>query len=346
MELGSEFDLSINLPTTQKQESIDVFSRSDVLFFDSGRNALRFAMTSKPNGKILLPEYICESVISIFNKNDICFYSLSENFQINIEDVAGKLSTNDIRYFYYINYFGSDQNRDIQNDLLDLKKKFNFYIIQDVTHDLLSHHVLIGDLVYGSIRKWFPVPDGGFAARDISKIGYEELKLSLPSNKTYAMLLKEIYLKTSIDCNDEYRYLFTHSEDELDNEIDSKRISTLTKFLIRSLDIESIRKRRKENYSYLENKLCNLGISPLIQIMDSDCPLVFPIKIDDRDELRSYLISKKIYCAVHWPFDGFIPQSRRLSINMSDNELSLPIDQRYDLSHIQYLVDCIEDFYA
>ena len=67
MELGGEFYLDLHT-LSEKNHSVDAYlSGEQPLYFDSGRSALRFAARSLRPGTILLPEYICDSVITAFS---------------------------------------------------------------------------------------------------------------------------------------------------------------------------------------------------------------------------------------------------------------------------------------
>ena len=102
MELGSEFGLSLfDLSIVENT----VFSYLDEVgmktaYFDSGRSALRFLMKEiKPDGEVLLPEFICESVIKCFPEDKIRFYRVTERFEADIEDIKRKI-TKKTKYIY------------------------------------------------------------------------------------------------------------------------------------------------------------------------------------------------------------------------------------------------------
>ena len=69
--------------------------------------------------------------------------------------------------------------------------------------------------------------------------------------------------------------------------------------------------------------------------------MVLPILTEQRDALRSCLMDHKIYCAVHWPFDGIQAAERPLAQELAAHMISLPIDQRYDAAHMAYLFDIL-----
>lgn len=69
-----------------------------------------------------------------------------------------------------------------------------------------------------------------------------------------------------------------------------------------------------------------------------------PIRVKNRDALRCRLMEHRIYCAVHWPFDGVQADKRPLARKLAAQMLSLSIDQRYDTAHIDYLMDTLDTY--
>lgn len=346
MELGSEFDIAILGQGDESQSLLRMLEEKDPLWFDSGRSALRFALAQRPRGKILLPEYICESVIASLGGNEIEFYRIHSDMQIDLEDVEQKLASGDVTCFYLMHYFGATQRQEVLDAICDLRLYHGFYIVEDATHALFSDRTGVGDIVYASARKWLPIPDGGMVFGALSREGYDALDIAAPAEKAYAMLLKGAFLRSDLDCNSEYRHLFVASEEKLDLEQCDRKVSSLSRYLLGEIDARDARRRRCENYRCLERLLCDLGIRPAVELGEGDCPLVFPLVVDGRDELRAYLASKRIYCAVHWPFDGMMGEDRPVGVHMAQHELSLPIDQRYGEVEMLYLAKCVRDYYA
>ena len=79
-------------------------------------------------------------------------------------------------------------------------------------------------------------------------------------------------------------------------------------------------------------------------MIDDFVPLTFPVYVTDRDMFRKYLIEHQIYCAVHWPLEGTELEGNSDAEWISDHILSLPIDQRYGVSHLKYLKSVIDGY--
>lgn len=115
-----------------------------------------------------------------------------------------------------------------------------------------------------------------------------------------------------------------------------------------SLDIETIRKRRRENGRYLIDKLKNVSYLRLLySSMEEGCPLFIPVlvKKNMRDDLRRYLISKNIYFPIHWPISEYHKLNSKEEKELYTQELSIVCDQRYKLSDMERIIDCILDFF-
>lgn len=132
------------------------------------------------------------------------------------------------------------------------------------------------------------------------------------------------------------------SEARLDGQKEIYGISDFARFIASCSSIERLKHRRKRNYDILMNALIAEGVYPAIAIKRSDTPLVYPLRVRDRDKLRNFLLNKQVYCAIHWPFDNHKSEQRAFAKKNADELLSLPIDQRYDESHIQYLIDTLK----
>ena len=73
MELGSNFDLDVNDLYMKPNNVITYLSNYNTVWFNYGRSAIK-AINIHRHRRILLPEFICESVISCFPEDNIVFY--------------------------------------------------------------------------------------------------------------------------------------------------------------------------------------------------------------------------------------------------------------------------------
>lgn len=348
MELGSEYNLSLSELTIKDN---NVFRHlSDyfyAFYFDSGRSALRHLSSYfRPGEEILLPEFICESVTNCFRPEDTRFYKLNNDFTVDIRNLERMITTR-TRAIFLMHYFGSLQPDNVLSLISELSKKYRLIIIEDTTHSFFSKSSTIGDYQICSIRKWIPIPNGGvlYANEDKLRVFDSiEYKISKDNERAYGMLLKDLFLRGELNCNAEYRRIFSMCEEKLDAQAKILFISDFVRFIISCVDIEFLTDRRIQNYMHLKIELEKMGISPAVKLYKNACPLVLPILVQNRDEFRTYLMENKIYCAVHWPFDGVQEEQRPFAELCAKHLISLPIDQRYKETDINYLVDVIRRY--
>ena len=343
MELGSEFNLSINDLIIHKHNICEYLSDMDSVYFNSGRSALTYTYSMlMRDGKVLLPEYLCESICTCFPIDKIVFYKLTKNMQVDLEDLNDKIS-NEVSVLFILNYFGIEQQNSLVEFVRDIKNKFDIIVVEDTTHSIFHKKITVGDYAIASIRKWMPVPDGGLLY--FKKGTYHPDISQLSSNKAvtkfYAMVLKTLYLKDMLNCNLLYRKIFELGERSF--EIGNiELISDISMYLLRCIDINDMTSKRASNFQYLKRELKKLDIPCAFDGINTTSPFVFPILVENRDEFRCYLNENNIYCAVHWPCDTYPEQNRVFFRYISQHILSLPIDQRYGQEEMRYMVDVIK----
>ncbi len=345
MEVGSEFNLSLSELSTVKFDIFNYFCQTGMAehYVDSGRSAIKLLLEKlKFDGEILLPEFICESVIRCFPIESVKFYNVSEEFVADVDDIANKI-TQKTRAIFLLHYFGSLQPEKVRKRIAEMAYEKRLVIIEDVTHSLFSSPHTIGDFVIASIRKWFHVPSGGVLL-SAERYDLSFFNKDTDNRKAYGMVLKDLFLRNELDCNPVYRKIFLESEIQLDKKERIFQISDFSKFIMHCVDIPYLISKRKQNYLYLKDLLQTYGMKPAIQIDENCCPLVFPIRIPERDKFRKYVIDKKSYCAVHGPRDGINEECRKNAVRNSEELISLPIDQRYGIEQMQFIAEIIGRF--
>ena len=115
-----------------------------------------------------------------------------------------------------------------------------------------------------------------------------------------------------------------------------KCMSKLTKNLLCGIDYGFVEKRRKENFLYLSEKL---GFINRLQVKPAR--FMYPLMIENGNELRRKLQAEKIYIPTLWPAVFEIADKLMLEYHMAKNILPLPIDQRYGIDDMKYLVQKI-----
>lgn len=343
IELGSEFNLSLNELNIVDNSLFSYLQDYKTQWFDYGRSALRHIPIQKEK-KVLLPEFICESVTKCFSREQIRFYRVDEQFRIDTEDLIKKLDGN-TGCIYLAHYFGFLQDTHTLNTIRQLADRYQITVIEDTTQSLFSPHVLCGDYALASVRKWMPIPMGGVLYSNRTELPDNGMySRNMDNFRAYGMILKDVFLKTRYDTNIKYREIFGSAEHLIDSSDKVKLISDFARFAIGCVDISELIAKRKANAARLERGLRELGIHTIRKFAENECPLVLPLRVNGRDAFRCYLIQNRVFCAVHWPFDDILPGDRPNARLNAKSLISLPVDQRYSEVEIDYMLDVIQKY--
>lgn len=346
MEIGSDFYEYDK--TYLKNDNAQFWNLGqDIKFTLTGRTAIGYVLENIKKYKNIkgayLPNYICESVINTFKNEDIDVYFYDVYFENGLKyniDLSKKFDV-----FFAMNYFGySDLCMD---EYIDAFKENGKIIIEDITHSLLSKKKYCdrSDYLIASLRKWFPIADGGMAVNrygdfyfELSDEKFEELAI-----KEKAMRLKKKYIENNIKddkLKNEYLSYYRKFNNVLNNKYKNYKMSKSAYEIINGIDIEQIIKSRNDNVNLIFEKLKNnRNISWISNLNEGDCLLFVPIILEheSRDNLRNYLIKKGVYLPIHWPVD------EKLN-SIFKNELSLVCDQRYTKVQIENYTDLIIEY--
>lgn len=344
MELGSEFSLGLNNLEIIHHNLFDFFGKYNIEWFDYGRSALRSVPVDYTK-KILVPEFICESVVQCFPKEQIVFYKINDRLDIDENDLFDKWDAQ-VGTVYICHYFGFIQNKSLVKRVREKAEQDNCIFIEDLTQSLFSSYIPQGDYMIASIRKWMPIPQGGvlFSHTSISLPDTTHVPQSKDNTRAYGMILKDMFLNMDYDANSKYREIFRECEEKIDSDENIRTISSFAKYLISCQDVSALMQKRRMNFERLEWGISKLGLAPIRSLRDKEVPLVYPIRIKQRDKFREYLMENNIYCAVHWPFYNIQPEVRINAKYNADTLLSLPIDQRYGSEEIDYMIDVIQQY--
>jgi len=120
-------------------------------------------------------------------------------------------------------------------------------------------------------------------------------------------------------------------------------MSLLTKKLLRNIDFENIRRKRNVNFELLHRTLKNENeFTPIIEKEIINGPMVYPFLKKGNNRLRDVLIKNKVFVARYWPnVLEWIKSKNVFEKHLYDNLLPLPIDQRYEDTHISRILDII-----
>ena len=341
MEFGSNYQFN-----THFGKSIN-FSRvlkNNCYFFTSGRMAIKFVVEQLKFNKIYLPNFLCEQVYNCFESLEKVFYYLSNEFSYE----KGLESIEDNSIVFVSNYFGLSDETKILEILENQKRTKNIIVIYDITHSLFTtKNSKVVDFYVASIRKWFPIPDGGLICCDNKfDIKFESASDEMIKNFVYASVLKLLYVNSNNKdekLNKDYRKIFVECEENLSEIKGYCEMSDYSKNYIENYNI-SVLSQRARNYNTLSSKLNNKNIKLCFDnyLREVDIPFSMPILCKKRDELRKYLMENQVYCAIHWNQDFMSDDVR--NEQLSHQILSIPIDERYSENDMNDLAEILNKF--
>lgn len=327
-EIGSEFwDVPI-------QNGSNTLFPASTEWYLAGRSALQAIIKELGDSKCAaLPSWCCDSMIQPFLSAGwkVRFYPVYWQDGL-IQEVCG-----DCDIFVLMDYFGYTAPCPGLED-------YDGNVIRDVTHSILSNAYSDADYYFGSLRKWCGFWTGGYAwARDGHRLISEDAgDHGYTSLRKKAMLLKEQYIHGGEVTDKAYLSVFEQAE----NALEKTGISPAAErdvHLAKQLDVEMIRKKRRENAELLMDAFPEWLM--FHELKKTDTPLFVPVLVPEqkRDALRRYLISNEIYCPVHWPVSACHKLDDRERF-IYENELSLVCDQRYSAEDMQRIIDTIRSY--
>lgn len=341
MELGSEFDLDVTKLGAASDSVFEYLKEFHPIYTDSGRSALRLLSDRLRGETILIPDYICASVIHALPADcKIIYYPLDRLLRVDWKALKELICRHSARVLYLMHYFGTLQPQDCLARIAGFKETYGLTVIEDMTHALFTARQTVGDYAVASLRKWFPIPDGGVLySRKRQQMPDGPKKRKAASRKVEAMILKHLFLQGQLDCNAAYREIFAQEEQAFDRQTESFGLSDLAHFLLAHSSLASMCAQRQRNVAQLSAGLSRLGYEPAIAARPSDVLLALPVYAARRDRLRQQLIEQNVYCAVHWPLEheSCYEDTRWMGAHM----ISLPVDQRYHTEEMAYLLKCL-----
>ena len=264
------------------------------------------------------------------------------------EAIRQVVNKHDASIVLFHRYFGFDTLDSQIDSFCDEMRQMGKFTIEDCTQCLYSDISRANvDFIVGSIRKRTGTPDGGFA---VCHNGKFESKPQRPDKHLESAKVKASYAK--------YRYLFENTGDKsemltmyrcaeniLDAQTDLYAISETSSKVQANLDVDFLKRKRRENFNLLRTSL-NKNIYPVFPIInDSEVPLYFPLLVKDRESLQKYLVQNSIYAPIVWPKSELQPKVDDGAEDVYEHLLCIPIDQRYDIDDMKRIVKVINDFY-
>lgn len=283
-----------------------------------GRNCLAYLFKSREIKKIKVPYFICNSIVDVCSREGVekSFYHIGLDFRPESD-----LELSDDEWLYLVNFYGQLDNDEIQRYVEKYRR-----VIVDQANGYFEKPLYDVDTFY-TCRKWFGVADGAFLYTDAM------LEEKFPRDESFDRMhfLLGRYERTAGEFYSEYNANNNFFATE-----PIKRMSMLTDNLLHGIDYESVETKRRENFKYLHNRLGGINklkVKPAI--------FMYPLMVENGALIRKMLQAKKIYIPTLWPTVFEVAKPEDTEYKMAENILPLPIDQRYGIEDMEYMVNCL-----
>ena len=300
------------------------FLHDDGVLLNSCRNALEYVLRSLPRVQHLwIPYYTCDVILEPINKLNIAFSYYRIDDRLEIRDSID-LQTGD--YLLYTNYLGIKDHY-----VLHLADRYGMRLIVDNAQAWFADPIPGVNTIY-SPRKYVGVPDGGIAYCGVG-MGVEQFEMD-SSYERCSHLLKRIDSGPSNGYQD-YR---ENSRTLVNQPI--RRMSRLTKRMLRAIDYDAIKQKRWDNFLFLDEVLKKDNLLLLEELSSNQCPMVYPFLTNDHT-LKVRLIENMVFVATYWPN---ISQSSEYEkeFEIANRLIPLPIDQRYGKEDMRKIIEIVK----
>ncbi len=280
---------------------------------NSGRHALEYILRQlgKEVRMIHLPYYTCEVVLEPLKRLNLPhqFYHINDKLEI---DNIPRLDEG--HYLIANNYFG------IKDEYIkNLHNELGSKLIVDNAQAFFAEEIL-GMKSFYSPRKFVGIPDGGFAWTP------QETELEIPKDFSTD---RSSHLLRRIDSGPPSGYTEFKDNSHLLSEDPMKQMSGLTYRLLKSIEFEEVKYRRRQNCEYVRQALEPYNLLKIPDMRNFVCPMIYPYRTKETT-LRDRLINNNIFVATYWPNVFRWCDRKSLEYTFAQNIIPLPIDKRYE----------------
>jgi perosamine synthetase len=317
-----------------------------------GRDALSLAVSYLEltcNDTVLLPAYLCQEVLRPFEgKTRVAFYDVQPDLTADPNEIRDKLKATRARVMLVINYFGF-----VQPYLKDIKKicsENETFLIEDCAHSLLTQGSgETGDLSVYSFRKILPLTDGGglkvnmqgkpASPKFYPKMWSTSLSLLIMAKKLSGMRSEAFSRAGIASCkkNISSKAAPPRRSDHV------LPMSTLTRRAMTKLSFAQIAENRRNDYHFWQEiSARSSSVVPIFaELAPEVCPMGFPVKVKDRDSLKSRALNEGVHLSIYWRLPSTVGGAFCKSQKLAAEVLALPINPELDKREREVIVRLI-----
>lgn len=300
---------------------------------------LHLKAMGKTRYPVLLPAFLCPTILKPFRELNIPFRFYPVDVHLNPEffRMDELFVAPDQQVLLFIPYFGFSVPSHIYNQLLQLQSD-GVTLIEDRAQSLFPGFEPLGDYLFYSFRKFLPV-DGSLL---LSK--YEMNTEISHDNQFYTSIRKEAqdmrykFIHANESGEEFFLELFRQAEAAYYQEgIAAFEMTNLAVFTMIDIEKEVVERRRV--WGQLNDLLPGHSVFRDAEL-ESSSPLCFPVVVKQRDQVKNFLASHRIYAPVHWDIDiQDVPASFFDAHHLSSHLLSLPVRSEMTTENCRWMAD-------
>lgn len=293
----------------------------DAIALNCGRNALAYLCEANEIKKIYLPYFLCSSISNLCKRIGVEYeyYHINEKFEPLFERTLGKNE-----WLYIVNFYGQ-----LNNNYISAWKQNYSRIIVDNAQSYFQLPVGNVDTLY-TCRKYFGVSDGAFLYTD------KKINRDIMQDESFERM-HFLLGRYERNANEFYREYVANNKIFATEPV--KRMSRLTSNLLHGIDYDMIAKRRQNNFDYVNAEFENINELTLRSLYGA---FMYPLLIQNGSVVRKILQKEKIYIPTLWPNVLEECRTNSLEYHYAADIVPIPVDQRYEIEDMKYLVGVIK----
>lgn len=313
-EIGGYLDVERNHGTLYHEDAIAL---------NCGRGCLRYVIEARRIKEIWIPDFMCGVVRSTCEDMGVHvnIYSIGINFK-----PIWNFEISDEQWLYLMDYYGQLTDSDVAYAREIAQNR----IIVDETQGFFSIPRLSLDTIY-TCRKYFGVPDGGFLYTNAQYDCKIETDVSWD---------RMSYILGRFELGSEPFFAEAKHNNVIVDNGKPMAMSSLTKNILRGIDYKEVASRRETNFRLLSSVLSDKN--PL-DIFCPKGPFAYPFLVSNGPSVRRRLATKGVFVPTLWPEVAENTAMDSLARRYARDILPLPIDQRYGVDEMKYIIRCLDE---
>ena len=342
---------------------LNAANRSSFCVARSGIYHLFRALQLKPGQTVLAPDYYSGNEIAAIRAAgaSVVHYPIRRNLEPDMDALARLARSAVPRVIYVIHYLGWPQPME---EIESLCRKSGSILIEDCALSLLSEQGgrrlgSSGDYSIFCLYKTLPVPNGGLLVQNNAALPkLDALTLErCPALAATGRSVELVFEALRSRANRTGKALFAIKQ-TIGRMLRAARVrhvpvgdigwdignvnlamSGFTDRVLRSLDYEDIRERRRRNFLLMRRKLEGRVRMVRSDLDDGVCPLFFPILVKDKHAAAQALRERNIGAVEFWNDPQDNPEIGPDARYLRSHVLELPIHQDVTASQVEYTAD-------